>query len=89
MIKSRIKSILLYYGIKISEHLDNSNWSKEFRNWLSDIKWAYKTGGSMMESRLRELEFNQKKYFRFQTRLENIVEQTKEKKMSYYKRYQV
>ena len=60
MIKSRIKSTLLYYGIRIPDHMDNANWSKEFRKWLSEIKWDYQTGRAMMLSRLRELDFNHK-----------------------------
>ena len=60
MIKSRIKSMLLYYGIEIPEHMDNANWTKEFKKWLADLKWKYETGESMMKSRLRELDFNHK-----------------------------
>lgn len=56
-IKNHIKSQLLYYGIKIPDQYDNPNWSHEMKDWLKSLEWQYSTGLSVMQSRLKQLEF--------------------------------
>lgn len=56
-LKNHIKSQLLYYGIKIPEQYDNPNWSHDMKAWLMSLEWKYSTGLSVMNSRLKQLEF--------------------------------
>jgi transposase len=56
-LKSRIKSSLLYFGIAIPEEYDNPNWSKDFINWLIDLKWAYCTAQDTLDSQIYHYRF--------------------------------
>lgn len=60
--KCHIKSMLLYYGIKIPAAYDNSNWSKEFIHWLSNLNWSYPTATASLKSRLAEYAFFRTQY---------------------------
>lgn len=56
-IKNHIKSQLLYFGIKLPEHFDNPNWSRDMKTWIGNLKWRYKSASESMKSRLKQLEF--------------------------------
>jgi transposase len=60
--KSHIKALVLFHGITIPEQFDNPHWSKDFQSWLRNIQWAYSTGSSCMNSKLRILEMLNKEY---------------------------
>lgn len=57
MIKSHIKSQLLYYGIKIPEQFDNTSWSRDMKNWIGSVSWKFTPASTAMQSRLKHLEF--------------------------------
>ena len=61
-VKSQIKGMLLFHGIKIPEKYDNSNWTVEFKEWLSQLKWTSSCGKESMESKLRTLHFFHTEY---------------------------
>jgi transposase len=61
-IKCHIKGMLLYYGIVIPEHYDNTGWSKAFLVWLSKVKWSYASASETLKSRLKEYAFLHKEY---------------------------
>lgn len=52
-VKAQIKSLLLYHAYQIPDKFDNPNWSKDFIQWLSSIKWTNELGKFCMESKLR------------------------------------
>lgn len=54
--KNRIKSQLLYWGIKIPDELDNSYWSKRLRKWIKELSFDNPSAGLIMEVYLEELE---------------------------------
>ena len=56
-IKSRIKSLLLYYDIDIPDHYDNPNWSKDFVKWLNDLEWNYLTIDLTLKSMMEQYTF--------------------------------
>ena len=56
-IKSRIKSLLLYYDIKVPDKYDNPNWSKEFIKWLNEIEWNYDTINQTLLSMMDQYTF--------------------------------
>jgi len=56
-IKVRLKAQLLYFGIKIPAEMDNAAWSKNFKQWVSEIDWEFETGRQMMLSNLKQVEY--------------------------------
>ena len=56
-LKSRIKSILLYYGKEVPEQLDNPNWSHAFINWLIDVDWEHETAQQTLDSMIYQYRF--------------------------------
>ena len=54
--KNRIKSLLLYWGIHIPEELDNSYWSKSFKNWLKALVFENDAARLLLTTGLEELE---------------------------------
>lgn len=55
--KSRIKSLLMYYGITVPCQYENNNWSKNFVKWLQEIKAEHLTLASCLQGMLRQFEF--------------------------------
>jgi transposase len=60
--KSHIKSMLLFHGIDIPPQYDNPNWTKDFKKWLKELKWAHTTGADSMASKLRTYDFVYSEY---------------------------
>ncbi|WP_336518567.1 IS110 family transposase [Pollutibacter soli] len=56
VVKSQIKGLLLFHGIKVPDEFDNPNWSKYFLQWLADIQWSYITGAACLKSKMRILD---------------------------------
>lgn len=56
-LKAKIKSHLLYLGVKVPEEFDNANWSKRFREWIADLAFEYATVESALESQLAQYDF--------------------------------
>jgi transposase len=51
--KNRIKALLYFQGIHIPERFTtNSNWSKPFIQWLSELKFEHNTGRSVLDALL-------------------------------------
>ena len=61
-VKSHIKGMLLFHGIKIPEQFDNVKWTVEFKEWLSKLNWTSSCGKESMESKLRTLNFFHSEY---------------------------
>ena len=80
--KSQIKGLLLFHGIRVPEEFDNPNWSKDFTQWLQDIKWSYATGAACMNSKLRILTMLKSEYL--QTSNELRAWCRKQHKTDYY-----
>ncbi len=80
--KSQIKGLLLFHGIRVPEEFDNPNWSKDFTQWLQDIKWTYATGSACMNSKLRILTMLKSEYL--QTSNELRAWCRKQHKTDYY-----
>jgi transposase len=56
-IKVRLKAQLLYFGIEIPKDMDNAAWTKNFRQWVKEIKWEHETGKLMMLSNINQVEY--------------------------------
>ena len=56
-IKVRLKSQLIYFGIKIPPEMDNANWSGAFREWVKNLQWNYETVSYMMQTNIEQVEY--------------------------------
>jgi len=56
-VKVILKAQLIYFGIKIPEHMDNANWTSDFRQWVKDLKWQYETASYMMQTNIEQVEY--------------------------------
>lgn len=54
--KGRIKSQLLYLGVRIPTAYDNPNWSKAFRSWMRELDFAHETAKATVLNRLDQYE---------------------------------
>ena len=60
--KSHIKSMLLFHGIKVPNHFDNSNWSKDFLVWLEQLKFSTSCGNLSLQGKIRMYKFIKSEY---------------------------
>lgn len=56
-VKGRLKSRLLYLGIKIPEEYDNPNWSHGFRDWIRALEFDHETLELTFKSEMRQFDF--------------------------------
>lgn len=55
--KVMLKSQLIYFGIRIPEHMDNASWTVEFRQWVKQLKWKHDTAAFMMQTNIEQVEY--------------------------------
>lgn len=55
--KSRIKSFLLFHGIKVPDQYDNPNWSKAFLDWIAELMWPESLAQYTVDSLLSQYDF--------------------------------
>jgi len=60
--KSHIKSMLLFHGITIPAAFDNSNWNKDFINWLETIPFSSTCGELALQGKIRMYQFIRSEY---------------------------
>lgn len=53
--KNQIKSLLCFYGIQIPEELAESHWSKQFINWIEQVRMEKASGNLTLKAHLDEL----------------------------------
>ena len=56
-IKVRLKSQLIYFGIKIPPEMDNANWTGAFREWVKNLEWKHETASYMMQTNIEQVEY--------------------------------
>lgn len=61
-IKSHIKSFLLFHGVEVPEEYDNSHWTKEFVNWLEQLRFKSECGQKALEGKIRMYKFIKQEY---------------------------
>lgn len=54
--KNRIKSQLLYWGLKIPEAFDTPYWSKGFRSWIKELSFENNSASLLLKVFIEELE---------------------------------
>ena len=60
--KSHIKSMLLFYGVKVPDQFDNSNWSSDFVTWLEELKFSNTCGNLALQGKIRMYKFIKSEY---------------------------
>jgi transposase len=60
--KSHIKSMLLFHGITLPTAFDNSNWNKDFINWLETIQFSSTCGELALQGKIRMYKFIRSEY---------------------------
>lgn len=60
--KSHIKSMLLFHGVEVPVHFDNSNWTHDFLNWLKEIEFENPMGTFSLRSKIQLFEFVKQSY---------------------------
>jgi transposase len=80
--KNRIKSLLLFHGIKIPKQYDNSNWTNDFVKWLKEVKFSSETGNITLESKIKMYEFIKSEYLEIANKLRSYCR--KNRKEEYY-----
>ena len=58
--KNRIKAFLDYNGIPLPSKFDNSNWSRNFIQWLSSLSFDYSSTKTTLAYQLRQAELLRK-----------------------------
>lgn len=58
--KNRIKGFLDYTGVTVPPQYDNSNWSKNFMNWLAGLEFEHSSSRVTLNYQLRQAELLRK-----------------------------
>lgn len=61
-IKSHIKSMLLFHGIEVPDHYDNSHWTLGFIDWLEQVRLSSMSGNLSLQGKIRMYKFIKSEY---------------------------
>ena len=68
-VKTRVKSLLLYYQIGIPEGMDTAKWPIRFKDWLSSLDMGEENRNMTMKSMLMQYDFMDKELKQLSTRM--------------------
>ena len=60
--KNRIKGFLDYTGVELPDKFSNSNWSKNFIVWLTEIQFEYGRSRTTLNYMIKEMELLRKEF---------------------------
>jgi len=81
--KNRIKGFLDYTGVELPDKFSNSNWSKNFIQWLAEIKFAYPSSRATLNYMIKEMELLRKELLSISNEIRKLM-RSKEYKKIYY-----
>jgi transposase len=81
--KNRIKGFLDYMGIELPDKFSNSNWSKNFLTWLSEIPFEYSSSRTTLDYMIREAELLRRELLSISNDIRKLM-RSKEYKKLYY-----
>mgnify|MGYP001236438133 CR=1 FL=1 len=81
--KNRIKGFLDYTGVSIPEQYDNSNWSKNFINWLMALEFEHSSNRVSLNYQVRELELLRKELLSISNDIRKLMRSKKYNKLYY------
>lgn len=71
--KNRIKSLLMRLGIEIPKELKGRNWTRNFINWLKNLKFAVPLSRLQMDHLLRDLAHFEQQISQLEAQLKEIA----------------
>jgi transposase len=80
--KNRIKGFLDYTGVELPDRFSNSNWSRNFLAWLSEIKFEYASSRTTLDYMIREAELLRKELLKISNDIRKLM-RSKEYKQLY------
>jgi len=81
--KNRIKRFLDYTGVELPDKFSNSNWSRNFLQWLSTIKFEYASSGTTLDYMIREAELLRKELLSISNDIRKLMRSAAYKKLYY------
>jgi transposase len=81
--KNRIKGFLDYTGVELPDRFSNSNWSKNFMQWLSSIQFDYSSSRTTLDYMIREAELLRKELLNISNDIRKLM-RSKTYKQLYY-----
>jgi len=81
--KNRIKGFLDYTGIELPDKFSNSNWSKNFIQWLSAIQFEYNSSRITLNYMIKEMELLRKELLSISNDIRKLMRSKAYKKIYY------
>jgi transposase len=81
--KNRIKGFLDYTGITVPPQYDNSNWSKNFMNWLAALEFVHSSSRVTLHYQLRQAELLRKELLSICNDIRKLMRSKKYNKLYY------
>lgn len=81
--KNRIKGFLDYTGIALPDKFSNSNWSKNFIQWLWSLEFEYSSSRTTLDYMIREMELLRKELLAISNDIRKLM-RSKAYKQLYY-----
>lgn len=81
--KNRIKGFLDYTGIELPDKFSNSNWSKNFIQWLSAIQFEYNSSRITLNYMIKEMELLRKELLSISNDIRKLMRGKAYKKIYY------
>jgi transposase len=81
--KNRIKGFLDYTGVALPDKFNNSNWSRNFITWLTEIKFEFDTSRMTLSYMIREAELLRKELLSISNDIRKLMRSQAYKKLYY------
>lgn len=81
--KNRIKNFLDYTGIELPDRFNNSNWSKNFIQWLKELPFEHNSHRSTLNYMIREMELLRKELLSISNDIRKLMRSSFYKKRYY------
>ncbi len=81
--KNRIKGFLDYTGITVPDKFANSNWSRNFLQWLTEITFEYESSRTTLNYMIREAELLRKELLSISNDIRKLMRSKGYKKLYY------
>lgn len=81
--KNRIKGFLDYTGVELPDKFSNSNWSRNFLQWLGAIKFEYASSRTTLDYMIREAELLRKELLSISNDIRKLMRSKGYKKLYY------
>ena len=81
--KNRIKGFLDYTGVELPDKFSNSNWSKNFMVWLTEIQFEYNSSRTTLNYMIKEMELLRKELLSISNDIRKLMRSAAYKKLYY------